>query len=67
MEIAEHTLNKMYSDDDSIPEDSPFNEYMRNMQKALRTQGVDPTLHEEDWKRMMEEVGFEDVRVFGLK
>lgn len=67
MEIAEHTLDKMYSDDDSIPKESPFNVYMENLGKALRKLGIDPTLHGEDWKRMMEEAGFEEVRVQAFK
>lgn len=66
-ELSEHNFGSVYSDDDTIPEDSGLQAYAKHCFKAMAMAGVDVSHSGEDYKRMMEEAGFVDVKLYTFK
>lgn len=67
VEIAEHTLDDLYCDDGSVPEESVFKRYMMTLGRSVTKMGAHGDLHGRDYKRMLEEAGFVDVTVYTFK
>ncbi|TGZ77511.1 S-adenosyl-L-methionine-dependent methyltransferase [Ascodesmis nigricans] len=67
VEISEHTLDELYCDDGSVPEDSIFRRYMRTLGLSVTKAGAHGYLHGRDYKRMLLEAGFVDVTIYTFK
>lgn len=50
-----------------MPADNAFSRYLEVMDTALKKVGVNPHLHSEDYRKMLEDVGFVDVKTYTFK
>ncbi|TGZ77453.1 S-adenosyl-L-methionine-dependent methyltransferase [Ascodesmis nigricans] len=67
VEISEHNLDTLHSDDATLPPTSPLLTYMSCLRSGLLAAGVNPDLQGADYKRMLEEAGFVDVQLRAYK
>ncbi|TGZ78596.1 S-adenosyl-L-methionine-dependent methyltransferase [Ascodesmis nigricans] len=67
VELVEHTIDKSYSDDGTLLEESPFNAYWTALRPCYEKLGINWRLHGTHYKHMLEEAGFEDVTIYTLK
>lgn len=57
----------MYCDDGTLTDDSVLNKYTKLYAKTLAASGIRSDLHGKDYKKMMEDAGFVDVKVYTYK
>ncbi|TGZ77588.1 S-adenosyl-L-methionine-dependent methyltransferase [Ascodesmis nigricans] len=67
IELTEHTLDAPYCDDGTLPADNCLYRYFAALSSALEQMGVNPRLHGPDFRKMVEDAGFVDVKLRKLK
>lgn len=64
---TEHNVDRWKCDDDSMGNDSAYLRYSAHMVKAMKSQGLNPNLTLSDYKHMLEEAGFVDIKTYEFK
>ncbi|TGZ76383.1 S-adenosyl-L-methionine-dependent methyltransferase [Ascodesmis nigricans] len=67
IELVEHTNDRGFCDDDSIADDSSFPVYWAAVRKCYEKLGMNSGLRAADYICLVEEAGFEDVKVYPFK
>ncbi|TGZ78935.1 S-adenosyl-L-methionine-dependent methyltransferase [Ascodesmis nigricans] len=65
-ELSEHTTDEWFTDDNTMPEDSPMPRLFRVLRPCYRALGI-TAMSGVEYKRMVEEAGFEDVKLYTFK
>lgn len=67
VEINDHPLRKCLCDDDSVPANSAVALYMTKLSASLEAAGINVDIDSEYIKKILEDVGFVDIRVTTVK
>ncbi|TGZ78934.1 S-adenosyl-L-methionine-dependent methyltransferase [Ascodesmis nigricans] len=67
IELTEHINNRWCCDDDTMPDNSPIPMYWKALLPCYKELGMNVGLHGFDYKLLVEEVGFEDVKLYTFK
>lgn len=63
VEVVDHPLKTLCCDDNSAPKDSKMTVYMEKLSESLKAAGVNSDLDQHFIKKVLEDAGFQDIRV----
>ncbi|TGZ80701.1 S-adenosyl-L-methionine-dependent methyltransferase [Ascodesmis nigricans] len=67
VELSEHDLNGVRSDDGTMPSDTAYNRYLTLLTKCMASNGLNPYLTLTDYTRMLTSAGFEITKTLEFK